>query len=84
MKIRVYWMSMVLIAVITLVFSLRRSDAEASNAATAGGETATTGALVAAQARPASPVPAQVKNLRVTLNVEDTLVTQILNALLCC
>lgn len=67
MKIRVYWMSMAVIALVTLGLSLRRSDAEASNAAPE-------------EAVAAKESSAQVKNLRVTLNVEDALVTQILNA----
>lgn len=72
MKIRVYWMSMALIALVTLGLSLRRSDAEASNTAAAALDAPAPG-------KPAVP-PAEVHHLRVTLNVEDALVTQILNA----
>ena len=72
MKIRVYWMSMALIALVTLGLSLRRSDAEASNT--------TTAALDAPAPGKSAAIPAEVHNLRVTLNVEDALVTQILNA----
>lgn len=93
MKLKYYWMTLAVVTLIALGVTLITTEAQ--NADEPAAEAVAPTVPVSAAPAPAEPVgpapgpakdakapppPAGIQNLRVTLNVEDTLVTQILNA----
>ena len=78
MKLKYYWISLAGVTMVALGLTLRASLAQ--NEGEAGATVPAPPVAAPATKDQAPPPPAGVQNLRVTLNVEDTLVTQILNA----